>query len=277
MKRAAILLLGACTTLGPMPATTGISAQPVGRPGMEGQVGTMPGFYASQAARNDPAGKTMNHASVLVDLDRWLPVKGVLVGGRVFGSDGDTPVEPYLGYRRRLIEGVALGGIVFGSSKRGGSMTASPGATYHGVRFGGEAMVDVEVYAPNPWFRIRAQGAASLTRILLSGTYCIFTGGGNPDPDDPDVGAGIDCNENSSSNTVISGKVVGLYPAGTATLALDMGRHEGIFHSVRLALLGSAGRMPLVLSGEDNGSGTYYSLGVSLTVSLGLGRAAARQ
>jgi hypothetical protein len=225
---------------------------------MEAQVGAVPGFYASQSAQNEAKGAAFNYASVLLDPDRWLPIKGVVVGTRIFGDSGDRPIEPYLGYRRRLIDRVSLGVIGFGSTKR-----VEKYAAYHGVRLGGEAMVDVEVYAASEKFRVRAQGAIAATRIFVSGKYCV-----------DDQGVGIDCDEDMTRNTIVSGKFVGVYPAATAQIALDFGRHQGTFDSLRIALLGGGGQMPLVLSGDENGTDLYFHLGISLTVALGLGRPA---
>lgn len=262
MKRAAFpLLLSACTTLGPMPATTGISAMPIGRPGMEAQVGVMPGFYASQSAQNEAKGDTMSSLSLLLDPDRWLGVKGLLVGGRIFGNEGDRPIEPYIGYRRRLVEAISIGAVLFGSTKRTDSA-----AKYHGVRFGGEALADIELYAPNPWSRLHAQGAVQVARDLASGVYCVDA-----------EGVGTDCSEEPANNTVITGKFVGVYPSATVTLAFDVGKHVGVFDSLRLAILGSAGQMPLVLDGEENGTGNYYKVGLSLSVAFGLGRPASNE
>jgi len=261
MNRVALLLLvGACTSLGPMPATTGLSAVPVGRPGVEAQVGVAPGFNASQSAQNEANGTTMNYASALVDFDRWLPFKGLIAGGRLFGRDGDTPLEPYIGYRRQLVEAISLGVVGFGSTKRTEKQASGVTyASYHGVRVGGEAMLDVEIYPVSPLFRLRAQAAVSVTRILASGRYCV----------DVD-GVAIDCSEDQP-NRVINGKFVGVYPAGTATLVLDLGRRQGTLHSARIGISGTAGRMPLVLAGEENGQGTYYALGLYLAFAFGLG------
>lgn len=260
MKRAAFpLLLTACTSLGPMPATTGISAMPLGRPGVEGSIGVVPGFMASQAAQDKTGGAAINNASFLLDVDRWLPLKGLLVGGRFFGKDGDTPLEPYIGYRRKLIDAVAIGVVGFGSTKRRDTQAA----TYHGVRLGGEAMADVKFYSPNEYLQLHAQGAVSVTRILASGVYCI----------DPATGAGEDCSQDTTQNTVISGKFVGVYPAATAMLSVDVGgKREGVLSSVRLSLLGSAGQMPLVSFGDEHDTGMYYQLGASITVGVGIGR-----
>ena len=223
---------------------------------MEAQIGLVPGFYASQSAQNEAKGAAIQNGSVLLDLDRWLPFRGLLVGGRVFGQSGDRPFEPYVGYRQRIHDRVALGVIGFGSSKR-----VEKYASYHGFRIGGEAMVDVELYRANETFAVHAQGAISITRILASGRYCV-----------DDQGVGIDCDEDMTRNTIISGKFVSVYPAGTAQIALDLGRHEGTFDGARLALLASAGQMPLVVGGEEQERDLYYHLGISLTVALGLGR-----
>ncbi len=257
MKLGIILVafLSACTSLGPMPATTGISAVPLGRPGAQAQLGTMPGFYASQSAQNEARGTSIQALSALFDPDHWLPVKGVLIGARIFGQSGDTPGEPYVGYRSKVNDRVSVGAVAFGSSKRSENRLAS----YHGVRAGAEGAVDAELWAPTRWFSVHAQAAASLTRILASGTYCVD-------------GQGIakDCDEmNPSTNVMVTGKTTGVYPAATGTLALELGSRSGLFDSARLALLGSMGRMPLVENGAESGSGTYYTLGASLTLGVG--------
>jgi hypothetical protein len=261
MNRVVLLLLvGACTSLGPMPATTGLSAVPVGRPGLEAQVGVAAGFDASQSAQNAAKSTTINYASALVDFDRWLPFKGLIAGGRLFGREGDTPLEPYIGYRRQVVEAISVGVIGFGSTKRvtkeGQGVTY---ASYHGVRVGGEALVDVELYRVSALLRLHAQGALNITRILASGRYCIDAGG-----------VGIDCSQDQP-NTFVNGKFVGVYPAGTATFVLDLGRQGDTFRGARIGISGTAGRMPLVLAGEENGQGTYYSIGLYFALAFGLG------
>ncbi len=262
MKLAVLAVLafsGACTTLGPMPATTGVSAMPIGRPGVDAQVGGVPGFYASQSARNDAKGTPIQAGSALLDLDRWLPMKGVLVGGRIFGDKIYTG-EPFIGYRRTLVSSVGLAVIGFGSTKRAESNLA----TFHGVRLGTEAAVDAELWKPSPWIALHAQGAASLTRILASGRYCLDANG-----------IAKDCNVSMpETNTFASARTVDVYPAATATLALEIGTHEGFFDRVRVAMLGSVGRMPLVANGEQTGTGTYVAIGLSISAALGLGAAA---
>lgn len=257
LAAAAAIVLGACTTLGPMPATTGISAVPLGRPGAQAQLGIMPGFYASQSAQNKTNGAAMSHLSALIDPDRWLPVKGLVFGARIFGQSGDTPGEPYAGYRQRVNERVAVGAIAFGSAKRSEAHLAS----YHGVRAGAEGAVDATFWEPASWIRLDAQAAASLTRIMASGVYCV----------DPN-GVAKDCDEmNPSMNQRIDGKVSGVYPATTGTLSVEVGKRgaTGVFDNARVSFLGTAGRMPLVVDGQDAGTGTYYSVGASLSLGVG--------
>src|SRR5215475_5902838 len=102
MKLVPILVLAsACTTLGPMPATTGISAVPAGRPGAEAQLGVMPGHYLSSSVTTTPRGGATGQATLLIEPDRWVDVPGLVVGGRVFGQGNDSPAEPLVGYRRK--------------------------------------------------------------------------------------------------------------------------------------------------------------------------------
>lgn len=251
-----VATLAACTTLGPMPATTGVSAVPLGRPGVQAQVGAVPGFYASQSAQNDAKGAPIQQLSALLDPDRWLPVKGVIAGARIFGQSGDTPGEPYLGYRKKL-GNVSLAGVGFGSSKRSEDKLAS----YHGFRIGAEGIADAVLYQPRSWIGLHAQAAASVTHITASGTYCV-----------DDMGVAVDCDDvTPARNTMISGKDAGVYPAATGSLALDIGPHHGFFDSARLAILGTAGSMPLIVNGEKQDTGAYFTLGVTLSVGLGLG------
>ena len=42
-----VVVVSGCTTLGPMPATTGVAAIPSGRPGVEAQIGVVPSYHLS--------------------------------------------------------------------------------------------------------------------------------------------------------------------------------------------------------------------------------------
>ena len=56
----------------------------------------------------------------------------------------------------------------------------------------------------------------------------------------------------------------------TATAALDFGRHgSSWFHSLRVAVLMSLGRMPHVDNGEHCDDKTYFALGLLATLGFG--------
>jgi hypothetical protein len=256
MRCAAIALVGlaACTQLGPMPATTGISATPLGRTALQGQVGVVPGFYASQSAQDEAKGESIKYGSLLFEPGRALRLPGLLVGTRIIGESRDMPIEPYVGYRRHISENISVGGIGFGAAKR----SEQNGARYHGTRFGGEAMIEARLFSETRWLHMRAQAAVSVTRVMMSGRYCV-----------DDAGIAIDCSEDGPNN-VVSGKTVGVYPAGTAALTFDVGRHHGWFDAASLIVHATVGRMPLVVDGHDAGTESYAQAGLSLALALGL-------
>src|SRR5687767_1114038 len=97
--RLALGCLGACTSVGPMPTTTAISAVPSDRPSAEAQAAVTPVFRLSNAASGDDQnGQSTPQVSALFDADRLL-ARGLIVGARLFGESGDAGLEPYLGYR----------------------------------------------------------------------------------------------------------------------------------------------------------------------------------
>ncbi|HUS29723.1 MAG TPA: hypothetical protein VMZ53_14565, partial [Kofleriaceae bacterium] len=174
MKQAVIALalaslLCACTTLGPNPATTGVSAIPAGRPSLDAQVGTVPAFYASQSAQNEAKGAAVAQAGFLLEPDRYLKLPGLVIGGRLYGQSGDTLGEPYVGYRANIDESIAVGGGVYGSAKRSTKQLAS----YHGTRVGAEAGIDAELSSLTSWLTLHTQASLAATRIMTSGTYCV--------------------------------------------------------------------------------------------------------
>jgi hypothetical protein len=74
------------------------------------------------------------------------------------------------------------------------------------------------------------------------------------------------------NNTMVSVDTADVYASATGTLALEVGKHEGVFDRVRLALMGTVGRMPLIENGGvESGAGTYFALGMSASIGLGLG------
>ena len=258
MKHAVLLLaslLCACTTLGPNPATTGVSAIPAGRPSVDGQLGTVPAFYASQSAQNEAKGAAVPQLALHIEPDRWLKLPGLVIGGRMYGNSGDTLGEPYVGYRASIDESISVGGGVYGSAKR----TTKQLASYHGTRVGAEAGIDAQLASLTRWLTLHTQASLAATRVMTSGTYCV-----------DEMGVAKDCDmETPANNTMITGKQSGLYPSGTATISLAAQRREGWFRTAQLALLGSVGTMPLVKDGTKQGSGAYGGLGLTLTLGVG--------
>jgi hypothetical protein len=252
---AMIALWAGCTTLGPIPTTTGLSAVPSGRPGVEAQVGFVPGYFLSAATREpthdgNPTGQLL----AVVEPADWLGTAGLVVGARRTGNDSDGAVEPFLGYRHRLGDDIALAVVGYGAQMQ----AAQRGASYRAFRLGGELALDARLARLADWFAIHGQAAASTTYVDASGTYCADDGG-----------LGIDCSE-GGNNRMVDGTVRGAFVGGTASLALDFGRlPAGSFHSLRLAVLGAAGMMPQVRDGMQTQGTRYLSLGLTLTVGFG--------
>jgi hypothetical protein len=255
MRSVLLVLLGACTTLGPMPATTGISAVPNGRPNAEAQLGVMPAYHLSASVSNGDAGGT-GQAAVLIEPDRWIGVPGLVVGGRVFGNAPDSPTEPMIGYRTALDDEFAVAVVAYGTSKR----ASSRGASYHGFRAGAEVAADGRIAAVTPWLSLHGQATVAVTRVVASGRYCV-----------DDQGVGKDChNDDPAQDMAVTGRIRGVYPSATASLALDVGRTgSGVFHSGRFALLLASGLMPRALDGVQTDAHSYFSIGASVTVGIG--------
>jgi len=255
MRIVALLAVAGCTTLGPVPSTTGVSAIPAGKPGAEVQLGAVPSFYLSSSA-STPHGAGTGQAAVLLEPDRFVKVPGLVVGGRLFGSGPDTPVEPVIGYRRALGEDFAWAVVGFGTSKRAKQKLAS----YHGFQMGGEVMADGKIVGFTRWLSLHAMLGAQLLRIVGSGTYCIDA-----------TGKGKDCDEKTpENNTFVNGEAEGFYPSVTAAFALDGGRNgSSWFHSLRVSLLASIGRMPHVKNGDQVSDTTYFALGLLATLGVG--------
>jgi hypothetical protein len=246
-----------CTTLGPMPATTAISAVPSGRPGIEAQVGLVPAYFlsaATQAPASTHKGNPSGQLLALVEPDRVLGARGLIAGARHWGEHGEVSIEPFLGYRHRLDDDISLALIGYGTTMRG----ASQGASYRASRAGGELALDARVIGPARWLALHGQAAISATYLDADGTYCA----------DRD-GFGVDCQQDATDR-VINGSIRGVFGAATATAALDFGRMPtGGFHSFRIALLGSAGVMPKLVDGVRTDGARYVSFGLTLTLGLG--------
>jgi hypothetical protein len=253
--------LAACATLGPTPATTGISPVPASRTGIEVQVGAVPGYYLSQATTEKQAGSPLAQIAAVLDVGGAMSLPGLFVAGRAVGPEHDTQAEPMIGYRTVLDDAgnFAIAGAVHGTH---GSAT-DHGNTYEATRAGAEFAADVRL-GGRSWFEPHLMGAISATAISARGDYCVDDAGefgrDCPDPTDPMA---------PPEHRMIT-SVSGLYPAATGGIAVDMFRDgNGVFHGGRVALMAAAGVMPRVVSGEQESSRPFYSLG--LTMSLGLG------
>src|SRR5262245_39820513 len=137
-------LTSACTTLGPMPATTGARYAPAARPDITLSAAAVPGYFLSSAVQKDAKGAPIGQASVMVEPDRWVDLPGAVVGGRYVGkSDQGGYPEPMLGYRAYLDgeKRLALGGLAYGTRGSGESERAS----YEAWRVGGEIGSDVRI------------------------------------------------------------------------------------------------------------------------------------
>ena len=247
------VLLSACTTLGPMPATTGISALPAERPSGEVQVAVMPVFFLSDTTQaEDPGSQASPQLSALFEPDHLLGTRGLILGARTWGEGGDSPVEPMIGLRRKLDDRIAIAGIAYGTRVRG----ASSGASYRANRLGGEVAVDA-LLLPMGWLDLRLQATLAGTFIDASGRYCVLANG-----------EGTDCDDGSRE---VNGEVSGLFPSATAGAALDIARRSsGVVHGVRIAFLAAIGATPRLRDGvQQPMKDTYRSFGLSLTLGLG--------
>ncbi|HSD86823.1 MAG TPA: hypothetical protein VLB44_04885 [Kofleriaceae bacterium] len=238
-----------------MPATTGVSAVPIGHPGADVQGGAVPVFFMSQAARGEARADVVPQLGAVLEPDRWLKLPGLVLGARMFGKSGDTLGEPYIGYRTKLNDRVSIGGGAYGTAKRSTAKLAA----YHATRVGAEAAVDANLVQATSWLSVHAQAAVAATRIMASGSYCIGA-----------EGQAVDCNvDDPSMNVMIDGKQTGVYPAATGTLSVASTRSNGFIRGATVSMLGSVGSMPIVRDGVKTGTGAYHGLGIMLTLGLG--------
>ena len=246
----------ACATLGPMPATTGLSAVPAGGGAVEIQEGLVPGFHLSNAATSSQHGEPIGQLSALVEPGRWLRVPGLVAGARRIGTSADALLEPYLGYRRRLSPALSVAGFAYGSD--GGA--SDNRASYHATRGGAEAAIDARIDQPARWRAVHLQGAVTATAISARGHYCVDA-----------LGFAVDCDTSSTpSNTFVDGRARGVYPAATATLALERPRvPEGSLFDLRFGLLVAAGTMPSVRDGAQKYGTVWATFGMTLALAFG--------
>jgi hypothetical protein len=252
-----VALTGAgCTTLGPMPSTTGASFAPAARPDVTLSAGVMPGYYLSSAVQQEGKGTAIGQGSVLVEPDRWIDLPGALIGGRYVGkSEQGGYAEPMLGYRSFLGEAqrLSVGGLLYGTRAAG----ESKGASYEAWRVGGELGSDFRVTPHSHWLELHASASVALTALSANGEYCL----------DEQLRYGVDCGE---MQVPVSASAGGFYPSLNGGLGLEIARElDSVFHGLRLDLLAGAGTMPTLVGAEQTSARTYATLGGALSLGLG--------
>jgi hypothetical protein len=247
-----LVTTSACTTLGPMPATTGISAIPAARPEAEVQVGAMPAYYLSAGAARDPEGAAVPQLLALFDPDHLL-LPGLIVAARGVSSAGaGSFIEPMLGYRANLTDRFAGAIIIYGTHASG----AQNSAHFSAGRFGGELQADVRVSGESRWAELHVGWGVSLTGLSGDGHYCV----------DAD-GYGTDCN---FADHEVDIHASGAYLAANAAVALELFRHhESWFHGGRVALGVAGGTMPTYRNGIQTDAAVYGAVGLTLSVAVG--------
>ncbi|MBK9032561.1 MAG: hypothetical protein IPL61_14825 [Myxococcales bacterium] len=257
----AIVLAGsataACTTLGPTPATTAISARPAGRPEISAQVAVVPGHYLSAAVVEAPEGAGIGQLAVVVEPDRWVGLPGLVVGGRVFGQDGDTAAEPVIGYRRVLADGrVAVAALASGTV----SSATRDQASYRAERGGVELAVDARPLAASRWVEPHLFAGVAVTALSVDGDYCI----------DVDGRYGVQCPDPPDTGTRVSAHAGGAYPTGHVGVAAELFRHRrGWFHGGRVAAQLAAGAMPRVVGAQQTSAEGFAAFGLSVSLAVG--------
>jgi hypothetical protein len=246
-----------CTTLGPMPATSGASVVPAGRPDVRLSATLTPGYYLSTATQESSEATAVRQLGADFEPDRWISLPGLHAGVRYVGEPSEGGyAEPQLGYRRSLdAEGrFAVGVLAYGGYASG----SAKGASFEATRGGGEIGANARVTPQSSLVELHVSASAALVGLSSEGSYCLDSQGRY----------GVDCGEPPTA--LVDAEASGLYPSITGGLALEAGRHlDSPFHGVRLELLGSAGSMPRVEYGQQASARAYYSAGAGISVALG--------
>ncbi len=252
------LVTTGCTSLGPMPATTGISASPASRPDVSLQAGWAPGYRLSAATQEKPAGAAIQQLAALVEPDSWLGLPGAVVGLRgVIGNSGDSYAEPMLGYRTHVDRGRHVSILGAGSAAR--ASHSAKGASYEATRASGELMRDVNPHAEGG-VELHLLGGVSAMALSARGTYCV----------DQARRYGVDCDVGTTPSPRVSGEVGGVFPALTGGVAVDLARRgTGPFHGVRIGAHVAHGQMPSIVGGVEGDRRAYTSGGLLVTVGGG--------
>lgn len=248
-----------CTTLGPMPATTGVSPIPAPRPGAELSIGPAPGYYLSSAVKEEPSGDHVDHAAALLDLGALIGLPGLIVGGRyvAYSDPGGYP-GAMIGYRRFLddAERLSAAAVAYGGHGSGDDNGASYEATHGGL----ELATNLQLTPPSRWLELHLFGSASVTALSAEGEYCVESPGD----------FATDCPEPPTEPIFDQASASGVYPAGVLGAAVATGRHlAGPLHGARLAVQFAGGFHPRVESGEQQAPASYLAFGFTLSVGVG--------
>ncbi len=269
MRRAGALVtlpclgLAACTTLGPMPATTGASFAPAERTALEVQVGLRPGYYLSSTAEEEHSGTALPALAGIVEPGAEL-VPGLIVGA---GMAGDTntgaSLEPLLGYRA-FVDGEKRVGLgVIGSGTHANA--SNTGASFSATRAALEVGTDVQWTPNSHWLELHTTLGIGLTALSASGRYCVGVDGRYA----------VDCP--SEGPATVEARVRGLFPVVQVGVGLDTAQHLAhYFQGVRLSGTLALGTMPTVVGGEQRALASYLSGGVQLTFGFGAPEKAVR-
>lgn len=252
-------LAAACTTMGPTPATTGFTARPMPRAGLDVSVGLVPGHNLSSSVIENPEGNSIKQLSAAAQYDELIGLPGLVLGARLFGNEGDTPIEPVIGYRRTLSDGVAsVGGYLFGTH----AAHEEYGAAYEVTRLGGELVGDVRVIR-NRWIEPHVFGGFNLHHLSAEGTYCT----------DPQMQWAEDCPEpDEPPKPVVSTSAEGVFPSAHVGIAAEVMRYrDSWFHGARVAFMAAGGKMPHVESAQQTDDESYFAFGLTLSVGIGAG------
>lgn len=242
-----------CTTLGPMPTTMAVSAMPAARPEVNVTAHALPGYYLSSTVVADGKGTSMLGGSVLVEPDRIVELPGLIVGARAYGDKNDIGFEPMLGYRRKIGPEAPLAyGAVVAFTRASGK---ARGAEYEATRVSAEAMAEYRVFQ-SASVDVAVTTAVNATALSAEAAYCVDA-----------QGYGHDCGD---MEMTIAGKASGVYVAGTAGIALDVGRRwRSTSHGMRFSVTANGGTMPTLINGMQRDARGFLALGLNLGFNFG--------
>jgi hypothetical protein len=226
------------------------SPLPQHRLGAEAGLAVVPGYFVSDAVKQDPATALHAQLSAFFDPGDLLgDFTGLGVGARILGGSPDVVVEPMLRYRTAIDEdgqnSVAV--VAFGTA----ASAAADGASYRMKRGGLELIGDVRMMPRNEFIEVHGRAGMSATAVSASGHYC----------KDESTGYGRDCDagEAGAASTRPEG---GVFPAGFVGITVELLRGVPVLHGVHVGVYAAAGTRP----GHDT---RWASVGADLTFGVG--------